>query len=62
MSAVVCLVLVFSRVSMLQLWMAEIPTLTIIFTLQEAALKLGVLTHEEFDTLVVPEKMLGPSD
>jgi hypothetical protein len=36
--------------------------LTNIFTLQEAALKLGVLTHVEFDTLVVPEKMLGPSD
>jgi len=29
---------------------------------QEAALKLGVLTSEEFDSLVVPEKMLGPSD
>ena len=29
---------------------------------QEAALKLGVLTAEEFDTLVVPEKMIGPSD
>ncbi|KAF3970503.1 hypothetical protein CMV_005806 [Castanea mollissima] len=28
----------------------------------EAALKLGVLTSEEFDTLVVPEKMIGPSD
>lgn len=31
-------------------------------TLKEAALKLGVLTSEEFDSLVVPEKMLGPSD
>ncbi|CAN0913757.1 Fumarate hydratase 1, mitochondrial [Linum grandiflorum] len=31
-------------------------------TLKEAALKLGVLTSEEFDTLVVPEKMIGPSD
>ncbi|XP_075642343.1 fumarate hydratase 1, mitochondrial isoform X2 [Castanea sativa] len=30
-------------------------------TLKEAALKLGVLTSEEFDTLVVPEKMIGPS-
>ena len=29
---------------------------------QEAALNLGVLTSEEFDTLVVPEKMIGPSD
>jgi len=29
---------------------------------QEAALKLGVLTSEEFDSLVIPEKMLGPSD
>ncbi|XP_040954119.1 fumarate hydratase 1, mitochondrial [Gossypium hirsutum] len=31
-------------------------------TLKEAALSLGVLTSEEFDTLVVPEKMIGPSD
>jgi fumarate hydratase class II len=31
-------------------------------TLKEAALNLGVLTAEEFDTLVVPEKMIGPSD
>ncbi|WVY98676.1 fumarate hydratase 1, mitochondrial [Vigna radiata var. radiata] len=31
-------------------------------TLKEAALKLGVLSSEEFDKLVVPEKMLGPSD
>ncbi|OIV90983.1 hypothetical protein TanjilG_16943 [Lupinus angustifolius] len=31
-------------------------------TLKEAALKLGVLTSEEFDNLVVPEKMLGPSE
>lgn len=30
-------------------------------TLKEAALKLGVLTEEEFDSHVVPEKMLGPS-
>ncbi|KAF8392644.1 hypothetical protein HHK36_022993 [Tetracentron sinense] len=30
-------------------------------TLKEAALKLGVLTSEEFDKLVVPDKMLGPS-
>lgn len=31
-------------------------------TLKEAALQLGVLTSEEFDELVVPEKMLGPSE
>lgn len=31
-------------------------------TVQETALKLGVLTSEEFDALVVPEKMIGPSD
>ncbi|GAV85894.1 LOW QUALITY PROTEIN: Lyase_1 domain-containing protein/FumaraseC_C domain-containing protein, partial [Cephalotus follicularis] len=31
-------------------------------TLKEAALKLGVLTSEEFDSLVVPEKMIDPSD
>ncbi|KAL6978352.1 fumarase fum1 [Sarracenia purpurea var. burkii] len=31
-------------------------------TLKEAALKLGVLTSEEFDKLVVPEKMIGPTD
>ncbi|KAK9139280.1 hypothetical protein Scep_008961 [Stephania cephalantha] len=31
-------------------------------TLKESALKLGVLTEEEFDKLVVPEKMIGPSD
>ncbi|CAL5437324.1 unnamed protein product [Camellia sinensis] len=31
-------------------------------TLKEAALNLGVLTSEEFDQLVVPEKMIGPSD
>ncbi|PPD84304.1 hypothetical protein GOBAR_DD18762 [Gossypium barbadense] len=31
-------------------------------TLKEAALSLGVLTSEEFDTLVVPEKTIGPSD
>ncbi|KAJ0111222.1 hypothetical protein Patl1_00944 [Pistacia atlantica] len=31
-------------------------------TLKDAALKLGVLTCEEFDNLVVPEKMIGPSD
>ncbi|KAG4917280.1 hypothetical protein JHK87_054837 [Glycine soja] len=31
-------------------------------TLKEAALKLGVLCSEDFDKLVVPEKMLGPSD
>ncbi|CAL9243048.1 unnamed protein product [Arabidopsis halleri] len=31
-------------------------------TLKHAAMKLGVLTSEEFDTLVVPEKMIGPSD
>lgn len=30
-------------------------------TLKEAALKLGVLTEEQFDNYVVPEKMLGPS-
>ncbi|MFS7942314.1 putative fumarate hydratase [Helianthus anomalus] len=31
-------------------------------TLKEAALQLGVLTSEEFDQLVVPEKMIGPTD
>ncbi|EOA14380.1 hypothetical protein CARUB_v10027566mg [Capsella rubella] len=31
-------------------------------TLKVAAMKLGVLTSEAFDTLVVPEKMIGPSD
>ncbi|CAD5196951.1 unnamed protein product [Musa acuminata subsp. malaccensis] len=31
-------------------------------TLKDAALNLNVLTAEEFDELVVPEKMLGPSD
>ncbi|KAL5720167.1 fumarate hydratase [Ranunculus cassubicifolius] len=31
-------------------------------TLKEAALELGVLTSDEFDKLVVPEKMIGPSD
>ncbi|CAI0438821.1 unnamed protein product [Linum tenue] len=31
-------------------------------TLKEAALKLAVLTGDEFDQLVVPEKMIGPSD
>ncbi|KAF2325129.1 hypothetical protein GH714_022938 [Hevea brasiliensis] len=31
-------------------------------TLKESALKLRVLTSEEFDSLVVPEKMIGPSD
>ncbi|CAI0376302.1 unnamed protein product [Linum tenue] len=31
-------------------------------TLKEAALKLAVLTSDEFDQLVVPEKMIGPSD
>ncbi|KAL7226907.1 hypothetical protein ACSBR1_021889 [Camellia fascicularis] len=31
-------------------------------TLKEAALNLGVLTSEEFDQLVVLEKMIGPSD
>ncbi|KAH7578299.1 hypothetical protein JRO89_XS01G0365400 [Xanthoceras sorbifolium] len=31
-------------------------------TLKDAALKLGVLTSEEFDNLVVPGKMIGPSD
>lgn len=30
--------------------------------LQHAALNLGVLTSEEFEKLVVPEKMIGPSD
>jgi fumarate hydratase class II len=29
---------------------------------QEAALDLGVLTEQEFHELVVPEKMIGPSD
>ncbi|ONL97844.1 Fumarate hydratase 1 mitochondrial [Zea mays] len=31
-------------------------------TLKEAALDLGVLTEQEFHELVVPEKMIGPSD
>ncbi|KAG6523759.1 hypothetical protein ZIOFF_013644 [Zingiber officinale] len=31
-------------------------------TLKDAALSLNVLTEQEFDALVVPEKMLGPSD
>lgn len=31
-------------------------------SLKEAALNLGVLTSEEFDQLVVPEKMIGPTD
>ncbi|KAF6140919.1 hypothetical protein GIB67_042332 [Kingdonia uniflora] len=31
-------------------------------TLKEAALALNVLTSDEFDVLVVPEKMIGPSD
>ncbi|KAK4407947.1 Fumarate hydratase 1, mitochondrial [Sesamum angolense] len=31
-------------------------------TLKEAAFKLGVLSPEEFDSLVVPEKMIGPSN
>ncbi|KAF7140755.1 hypothetical protein RHSIM_Rhsim06G0161700 [Rhododendron simsii] len=31
-------------------------------TLKEAALKLGLLSAEEFDKLVVPEKMIGSSD
>jgi len=30
--------------------------------LQHAALNLGVLTEREFEELVVPEKMIGPSD
>ena len=30
-------------------------------TLKEAAVALGLLTAEEFDELVRPEKMLGPS-
>lgn len=30
--------------------------------MQDAALKLGVLTEEEFHQYVVPEKMIGPSD
>lgn len=29
---------------------------------QEAALNLNVLTGDEFDKLVVPEKMIGPTD
>jgi fumarate hydratase class II len=29
---------------------------------QKAALDLGVLTEQEFHELVVPEKMIGPSD
>ena len=44
-------------------WKAEILNLTFfLYLLQEAALKLGVLTSEEFNNLVVPEKMIGPSD
>ncbi|XP_021902274.1 fumarate hydratase 1, mitochondrial-like [Carica papaya] len=31
-------------------------------TLKEAALELGVLSSEDFDSLVVPGKMIGPSD
>lgn len=31
-------------------------------TLKEAALNLGVLSSEQFDEIVVPEKMIGPSD
>jgi len=31
-------------------------------TLKKAALDLGVLTEDEFHELVVPEKMIGPSD
>ncbi|KAK1281129.1 hypothetical protein QJS04_geneDACA019779 [Acorus gramineus] len=31
-------------------------------TLKDAALNLNVLTSEEFDELVVPEKMIGPSE
>ncbi|KAI7990338.1 Fumarate hydratase 2 [Camellia lanceoleosa] len=31
-------------------------------TLKEVTLNLGVLTSEEFDQLVVPEKMIGPSN
>ncbi|KAF3627183.1 Fumarate hydratase class II [Capsicum annuum] len=31
-------------------------------SLKEAALNLNVLTDDEFDKLVVPEKMIGPSD
>ncbi|XP_038974287.1 fumarate hydratase 1, mitochondrial-like [Phoenix dactylifera] len=31
-------------------------------TLKESAFNLGVLTEQEFDELVVPEKMIGPSD
>ncbi|KAK4491858.1 hypothetical protein RD792_002637 [Penstemon davidsonii] len=31
-------------------------------TLKDAALKLGVLSSEEFGQLVVPENMIGPSD
>lgn len=31
-------------------------------TLKEAALELGFVTSEEFDTIVRPETMLGPSD
>lgn len=36
--------------------------LIVVSIVQEAALKLGVLTSEEFENLVVPEKMIGPSD
>ena len=33
-----------------------------ILFLQDAALNLGVLSEKEFEELVVPEKMVGPSD
>ncbi|KAM3267467.1 hypothetical protein P3S67_032390 [Capsicum chacoense] len=31
-------------------------------SLKEAALNLNILTDDEFDKLVVPEKMIGPTD
>ena len=30
-------------------------------TLRQAALELGLLTEEQFDAWVVPEKMIGPN-
>lgn len=52
----------FSFVFALDILMAIISNLFYHIILQEAALKLGVLSSDEFDTLVVPEKMIGPSD
>ncbi|WVY98680.1 hypothetical protein V8G54_030831 [Vigna mungo] len=43
----------------LKVMVACYPSLVFVF---EAALKIGVLSSEDFDKLVVPEQMLGPSD